>query len=455
MSAGADGAAGRGRGASDDPLFAYRPAPADGLLAAASVVERGARALLRRLSPGPTPGSGGSREWPAVRPPGTGGAPAASPPAVRGAPILYLPALPWAYRFQRPQQLALALAARGVPVVWAEGFLRTRLQPRLQVAAPAGGLRVVRMRVPGRPDPFREPLPAAAALDLAAALAGGLREAPRAIVAQLPFWSPLARALASRFGVPLVYDRIDLHAGFPGVPPAIGAVEEELIAAAGLVTATSEALADLPRRLGVRTVILRNACDPAAFAAPPREDDPAAEARRDRAIAAGLVGALDDRIDAGALEAAARAHPSWRFRLAGRVDSAAVAALARLPNVELVGEIPYRSVPGFLAGLDLGLVPYRDTPLTRAIDPVKLYEMLAAGLPVALRRLPGAATAGAAALGPPLVYPYDDPAELPALLDRARAEDSAESRERRRAVARAESWDHRAAALLAALAGEC
>lgn len=436
-----------------EPAFRHRRRVADPVLEVAAAAERAVRAALRRLRPAQREprhplldGEAGPPGPPAPDPRPTSAPPTAThpaqPPRIEGAPLLYLPALPWHFRFQRPQQLALALAARGVPVVWVEGFLRTWIQPRSRLTAPAPGVQVVRLRIAGRPDPFREPLSSTAALELATLIAAGLLRPPRAILAQLPFWSPLARVLATRFGVPLIYDRIDLHTAFPGVPPEVGAAEEELIAAAGLVTATSGALAELPRRLGVRTVVLRNACDPASFAVEREAPEP------DRGIVAGFVGALDDRIDAAALETAARAHPGWGFRLAGRIESPAVAALRRLSNVELTGEIPHRRVPAFLAGLDLGLVPYRDTPLTRAIDPVKLYEMLAAGLPVALRRLPGTRPAGAAALAPPMVYPYDDPADLPALLARAQAEDAPEHRASRRAAAREESWDRRAAELL-------
>ena len=445
--------------AGGDPLFRRRPSPADRLLAAAAAGERALRALARRLAAGRSPlgREDLARLAGAAAPGGPGAEVAGEPGSVAaatvppsGPPLIYLPALPWAFRVQRPQRLALALARAGAPVVYVEAFLRTRLQPRVWVTAPAPGVRVVRLAVPGRPDPFRRPLSAAAALALAAEIAAGLARPPRAVIAQLPFWGPLARALAARFEVPLVYDRIDLHTGFPGVPPAVGAAEEELIAAAGLVTATSEALAALPRRLGAPTALLPNAADPAAIAPAPHRAAPSG------GPAAGFAGALDGRIDGDAIAAAARALPGWRFRLAGRVEDSALAALAALPNVELLGEIPHRRVAAFLAGLDAGLVPYRDTPLTRAIDPVKLYEMLAAGLPVALRRLPsegaGGRGSGAAALAPPLVYPYDEPGALAATLVRARGEDSPALHERRREAARAESWERRAADLLALLA---
>ena len=99
--------------------------------------------------------------------------------------------------------------------------------------------------------------------------------------------------------------------------------------------------------------------------------------------------------------------PGWRFRLAGQVEDPEVAALSGLPNLETVGEIPFADVPRFLAGLDVALVPFRDLPLTRAVDPVKLYEALAMGLPVVARRLPETER-----WAEPLVYLYDDPAEL-------------------------------------------
>ena len=117
------------------------------------------------------------------------------------------------------------------------------------------------------------------------------------------------------------------------------------------------------------------------------------------------------------MAAAARAFPDWRFRLAGKVEDPEVAALAGLPNLETVGEIPFADVAGFLAGLDVALVPFRDLPLTRAVDPVKLYEALAMGLPVVARRLPETER-----WAEPLVYLYDGPDDFVRQVRRAIAE---------------------------------
>ena len=111
-----------------------------------------------------------------------------------------------------------------------------------------------------------------------------------------------------------------------------------------------------------------------------------------------------------------------------------------------MGEIPFADVPSFLAGLDVALVPFRDLPLTRAVDPVKLYEALAMGLPVVARRLPETER-----WAEPLVYLYDDPAGFVRQVRRAVEEQSPELARERRRVAEGESWDRRADGLLRAV----
>jgi glycosyltransferase involved in cell wall biosynthesis len=423
--------------------FFYPARPQDRAQAAAGQVERLARAAMRHLKSGrlelaaalpPRPARGSANA-------ATGELPitfAESP--TNGAPILYLPAVSWSYRFQRPQHLAVALARAGHPILYVDGFLRSRLLPARHILHTQGGLNVLRLRVPGRPDPYREPLDRRAALRLTETILAGLRhERPLMVLVQLPFWTELGRELARRLGCPLVYDRIDLHVGFPGVPAGIESVEARLIREADLVCATGGLLAERPREVSPQVLLLPNGVDLAAFPVPAPRD-------ADQPAAIGYVGALGPWFDVEAVDAAARAFPDWRFRLAGKVEDPEVAALAGLPNLETVGEIPFTDVAGFLAGLDVALVPFRDLPLTRAVDPVKLYEALAMGLPVVARRLPETER-----WAEPLVYLYDGPEDFVRQVRRAVAERRPEVARERRRVAEGESWDRRADALLGAV----
>ncbi|MEA2604206.1 MAG: hypothetical protein QOF89_5198 [Acidobacteriota bacterium] len=423
--------------------FFYPPRAHHRALTAAGEIERLARGALRRLRSGHLGRMPAALSWP--QPAGLGTVDLDATLGGSKPPILYLPAVAWQYRFQRPQHLALALARAGHPVLYVDGFLRSRLLPARQLTHVQSGVHVLRVRVPGRPDPYRQPLRREAAACLAETILAGLRhERPLMVLVQLPFWAELGRELARRLAVPLVYDRIDLHVGFPNVPAGIEAVEAGLIRTADLVCATAGLLAERPREVSPQVLLLPNGVDLEAF--PPPADP--AELGRDPAagVRVGYVGALGPWFDVEAVQEAARTLSGWRFRLAGRVEDPEIAALCALPNLETVGEIPFAEVPGFLAGLDVALVPFRDLPLTRAVDPVKLYEALATGLPVVARRLPETER-----WSEPLVYLYDGPEDFVRQLRRAVAEHTPELARERRRAAESESWDRRVADLLQAV----
>ena len=354
--------------------------------------------------------------------------------------MVLLAAVPWTYRFQRPQQLAMAFAAQGRPVLYVEAFDGSRLRPSRWLSQVAPGVHRLEVRLPTPADLYRQPTRNGSATRVAELVAAGLPRTPGAVMAQLPGWGPVARRLADSTGAPLVYDLLDLHTGFASVPADIVRVEADLVGAADLVTVTATALAGQARRLGAaedRILLVPNGVEPAHFS--PADSRP-------RPPVIGYVGALAEWFDVDAVARLAKHCPHWPIRLAGRVENDAVAGLATAESVELLGEIPYASVAPFLAGLSVLVIPFQDTPLTRAVDPVKLYEAFATGLPVVARRLPELER-----WSPPLVYLYDDAAELPSLLERALEEDSGEASAQRREHAEAASWTVRAASLLEGL----
>ncbi len=51
-------------------------------------------------------------------------------------------------------------------------------------------------------------------------------------------------------------------------------------------------------------------------------------------------------------------------------------------TVHFVGRQPYESLPSYCAAFDLGLIPFVRSPMTEKVNPIKLREYLAAGLPV-------------------------------------------------------------------------
>ena len=58
-----------------------------------------------------------------------------------------------------------------------------------------------------------------------------------------------------------------------------------------------------------------------------------------------------------------------------------VASLLTLKNVRHRPAVPHEQVPGVLLDFTVGMIPFRRTALTAAVNPNKLYEYLAVGLP--------------------------------------------------------------------------
>ena len=101
------------------------------------------------------------------------------------------------------------------------------------------------------------------------------------------------------------------------------------------------------------------------------------------------VGTLDTRLDVDQVREVARAYQHGSVSLVGPVrESDPLDALAGEPNVHVFPPVDRPDLPGLVAAADVCLVPHVRTPLTEAMSPLKLYEYLAAGRPVAAVDLP-------------------------------------------------------------------
>src|SRR5207247_5574673 len=159
------------------------------------------------------------------------------------------------------------------------------------------------------------------------------------------------------------------------------------------------------------------------------------------ALRVGYVGAVDDWFDTNLFEELARLRPGWKFEVVGGSEGEK-ASLSGLGNVVLHGERPHRELPDLRARFDVEIIPFRLTPLTHAVDPVKLYEAAAAGRPVVAT--PMRSLAPLAARG--LVRTAAGASDFARAVEDA-AREGPEGRGRLRAFARENTWDRRAADL--------
>ncbi|MTD44728.1 glycosyltransferase [Conexibacter sp. W3-3-2] len=240
----------------------------------------------------------------------------------------------------------------------------------------------------------------------------------------------------------VVYHCVDDIGAQDGIDASVYVDAEHRFAArADLVLASSAILAARMRDLNDRVVDAPNVADVAAFAAalgPGPVDGPVAALPGPRLVFTGAVAAK--KLDVDLLAGVARARPGWSIALVGPVglgDPAAdISRLTDLPNVHLLGARSYEELPAVLRAADVALIPYRRSPLTDSIFPMKVYEYLAAGLPVVSTPLPSIAEV------PDIAFAADVPATVAAVED-ALAADGPQERRARSAAAAGHSWDDR------------
>jgi len=182
----------------------------------------------------------------------------------------------------------------------------------------------------------------------------------------------------------LVYHCADDYAHVRGFPASLPTLEAELCARANLVITTSSTLRDERMRFNRNTYWVANGADVEHFGQPVAPD--AALQALPKPIV-GFVGGLSQWVDMDLVACLARARQTWTFALVGPIGID-VSAVHGLPNVRLLGPRAYQSLPAYLAAMDVGLIPFREEPVTYHADPIKAYEYLAAGLPVVATDLP-------------------------------------------------------------------
>lgn len=97
----------------------------------------------------------------------------------------------------------------------------------------------------------------------------------------------------------------------------------------------------------------------------------------------GYVGNMRDRVDWDLIAAIAAARPGWSIAMLGPLDNPEAAAeMARHANVHLLGPVEYEAMRSALRHFDVAIVPHRIDAMTESMNPLKVYNYLAAGRPV-------------------------------------------------------------------------
>jgi glycosyltransferase involved in cell wall biosynthesis len=256
-------------------------------------------------------------------------------------------------------------------------------------------------------------------------------------------YAPQAEALLDRVDPELVvYHCVDDIAAHKGVDArSFRAAEERFARRADLVLASAPPLARRLRAIAGNVVDAPNVADIDFFGrarSPGPVDAAVAALARPRLVFTGAV--VSTKLDMDLLVRVARTRRDWSIALVGPVGigdpRTDVSLLHAEPNIHLLGLRPYAELPAVLRGADVGLIPYALNELTASVFPMKVYEYLAAGLPIVSTRLPSLEGIEGIAF-------VDDAAGFVAAVEAALADWSDAAREARSRLADGHSWDAR------------
>ncbi len=288
--------------------------------------------------------------------------------------IIVFSHLRWDFVYQRPQQL-LSRLARHYHVMFVEEPMWHAAPSQLRLTSPAPNVTVCQPQTPVQAAGFHD--------DQLAELHPLLKQITPADDPVVWFYTPMALPLLQQLHASLVvYDCMDELSAFKNSPKQLLQRETALLARADLVFAGGPSLYQAKRARHPNTHCFASSVDVAHFEQALQRGwgHPAMQAIGHPRL--GYYGVIDERFDAGLIGALADAHPDWHIVLVGPVLKIDPASLPQRTNLHYLGPQTYASLPLFLAGWQVCLLPFALNEATRFISPTKVLEYMAAELPI-------------------------------------------------------------------------
>ena len=177
----------------------------------------------------------------------------------------------------------------------------------------------------------------------------------------------------------LVHRVADEQTGFKGYFKTLENFEKSLIIESDIVFSTAKLLENRVREIRNDVIYLPNAVNYEDFQKEnyvlPVEYKGLQDSKK-----CIYIGAIAEWLDKELIEFVVSHLSDVQFYFIGP-DQGGLTGLERFKNLHIIGPKKYNSLPHFLFFSDIAIIPFKVNKLTNAINPVKLFEYLAAGTP--------------------------------------------------------------------------
>lgn len=301
--------------------------------------------------------------------------------------IIIFAIIDWDFRFQRPQQLSVQLSNLGHRIFYIEAGFCNATEPKINKISEK--IYSVRLSIGDSNAAFNTSLSEQDLSTLESSIQI-LRDVflinAAAMIVDLPFWTDLTERLRISHGWKLVYDCMDLHTGFSNNEKQVIVDEKNLLINSDLTVATSHYLLEHVKETSQNYILVSNGTD-FEFFNKAKELAFIEDFQKIPSPIIGYYGAIANWFDTFLIASLAKEKPEWSFVLIGSTYLANLKPFKGLPNIHLLGEKPISEIPKYLSNFDVCIIPFKNTPLTNATNPVKMYEYLSAGKPIVATNL--------------------------------------------------------------------
>ncbi len=326
--------------------------------------------------------------------------------------LVYPPTIDFEWLVQRPQQLMQAFASLGVKVFYMN--LATHTSSKGGVTQPTNNLMVFN------------------------------NVDPKIYLKQRPifyFSSPAHVDLIPHYNPMLVvFDYIDEPVEeFASLAP----YRRRALTSADLVITSSERLYRDGLTINPNTILVPNACDFDHFARAQNRNLPIPEdIKHLKPPIVGYHGAIATWLNFDLIVRTADSLPHGHVVMIGPYYN--IANVPKRPNLHWLGYKAFDRLPNYTQLFDAAMIPFRISRLTEAVNPIKMWEYMATGIPVVTTALPEASNIRE-------IYYSANDEQFIANIRRALAEDPVQFRQARISLARDNNWMARARQILQAM----